>query len=186
MWRQIKSWTRFIAFVAANGLILAGIYLFMIDPALQILRDQETQITQNAVMIEHLGSAVARRQSLSALRPEDVDGARRRFLQGDTESLSTADLLTRLREVADQHAVSFNSVATLPARNWSGHRMIGARVEFTAATPRIAEVLSSLEDGSSFFFIRNAKLTAPSEAEAIDNKLGVTIEIYGVTRWSKG
>ena len=184
-WKQIKTWARFAVFVTANGLALAGIYIFLVEPGFEFLRDQERQIKQNALVLEHLHSNLRRKQSISSLDPIETEKAAQRFLQGNTENLLNADLLTRLRQIADAHSVSFSSVTNLPPRDWIGRQLVGARVEFTAPTQRVAELLSNMEDGPSFLFIRSAKLATVGEGDASEKRLGVSIEVYGVTRWSK-
>lgn len=186
MWKQIKTWTRFAVFITANGLALAGIYILLVEPGLEMLRDQERRIKQNSLVLEHLNSTLTRKQSISSLDPIETERAAQRFLQGNTENLLNADLLTRLRQIADGHAVSFSSVTNLAPRDWFGRQLVGARVEFTAPTQRVAELLSSIEDGSSFLFIRSVKLATAGESDASEKRLGVSIEVYGVTRWSKG
>ena len=185
-WRQIKTWARFAVFVTANGLALAGIYIFLVEPGFEILRDQKKQIEHTALVLEHLRSNLTRKQSISSLDPIETEKAAQRFLQGNTENLQNADLFTRLRQIADAHGVSFSSVTNLAPRDWIGRQLVGARVEFTAPTQRVAELLSNIEDGPSFLFIRSAKLATAGEGDATEKRLGVSIEVYGVTRWSKG
>jgi hypothetical protein len=186
MWRQARSWIRFTVFVAGNSLALAGVYILAIEPAIEALRERESRIEQSAIRLEQLRSAVARKQSMSKLDANEIEHATKRFLQGSNESLSTADLLTRLRQVADDHAVSFSSVTTLPSRNWFGRQLVGARIEFATGTPRVAEVMAGIEEETCFLFIRSARLTSPDEAASNAERLGVIIEVYGVTRWSSG
>lgn len=185
-WRQIKTWARFAVFVTANGLALAGIYIFLVEPGFEILRDQKKQIEHTALVLEHLRSNLTRKQSISSLDPIETEKAAQRFLQGNTENLQNADLFTRLRQIADAHGVSFSSVTNLAPRDWIGRQLVGARVEFTAPTQRVVELLSNIEDGPSFLFIRSAKLATAGEGDATEKGLGVSIEVYGVTRWSKG
>lgn len=186
MWRQVRPWIRFSAFVAANALAVAGVYILAIEPAIAALQERESRIEQSAIRLEQLRSALVRKQSMSKLDANEIEQATKRFLQGSNESLSTADLLTRLRQVADDHAVSFSSVTTLPSRNWLGRQLVGARIEFAAATPRVAEVMAGIEEDTCFLFIRSARLTTPIEAASRAERLGVIIEVYGVTRWSSG
>lgn len=185
-WKQVKTWARFAVFVTANGLALAGIYIFLVEPGFEILRDQKKQIEHTALVLEHLRSNLTRKQSISSLDPIETEKAAQRFLQGNTENLQNADLFTRLRQIADAHGVSFSSVTNLAPREWIGRQLVGARVEFTAPTQRVAELLSNIEDGPSFLFIRSAKLATAGEGDATEKRLGVSIEVYGVTRWSKG
>ena len=184
--RQIKTWARFAVFVTANGLALAGIYIFLVEPGFEILREQKKQIEHTALVLEHLRSNLTRKQSISSLDPIETEKAAQRFLQGNTENLQNADLFTRLRQIADAHGVSFSSVTNLAPRDWIGRQLVGARVEFTAPTQRVVELLSNIEDGPSFLFIRSAKLATAGEGDATEKGLGVSIEVYGVTRWSKG
>ena len=175
-WRQIKTWARFAVFVTANGLALAGIYIFLVEPGFEILRDQKKQIEHTALVLEHLRSNLTRKQSISSLDPIETEKAAQRFLQGNTENLQNADLFTRLRQIADAHGVSFSSVTNLAPRDWIGRQLVGARVEFTAPTQRVVELLSNIEDGPSCLFIRSANLATAGAGDAPEKGLGVSIE----------
>ena len=178
-----RNWGRSIVFIGGNAAVLAALYALLLSPARDLLQDQQSRIEQAGPRLEQARSSRARNDAVSALDPAAISSVALWFLQGETASLLNADLLTRLRQVAENHGVSFTSVAALPEREWLGRQLIGARVEFSATNRRVAEVLSAIEHGRSFLFIRRAQLSAASEKEASDGTIIANIEVYGVTGW---
>jgi hypothetical protein len=179
-----KVWSRFIAFAAANGVALIGVYLLVIEPGLELLARQQDQIERRTRTLEQVRSVISRNRTIATIEPSRVEAAAQRFLQGDSESLLSADLLKRLRQVADQQGMSLSSVALLPPQEWFDRRLVGARIEFAGPTKNVANVLSSIEHGPSLFFIKNAKLSQARSVHgaAADDTVLAIIEVYGVTR----
>jgi hypothetical protein len=184
---SLKTWSRFIAFVAANGLALVCVYLLVIEPALGLLTRQRDEIEQRTRVLEQVRSVIARNRMIASIDPSQIEAAAQRFLQGDSESLLSADLLRRLRQAAEEQGMALSSVSLLPPREWFDRRLVGARIEFSGPTKNVANVLSSIEHSPSLFFINNAKLSQARSPEgaAADDAVSAVIEVYGVTRWQE-
>jgi hypothetical protein len=182
---SLKAWSRFIAFIAANGLALVCVYLLVIEPSLGLLTRQKDEIEQRTRNLEQVRSVIARNRTIASIDPGQIEAAAQRFLQGDSESLLSADLLRRLRQAAEEQSMALNSVALLPPREWFDRRLVGARIEFSGPTKNVVNVLSSIEHGSSLFFINNAKLSQARSPDgaAADDAVSAVIEVYGVARW---
>jgi hypothetical protein len=185
---RLKTWCRFTAFMTMNGLVLGGIYFFVIGPCLELLSDQQALIEKRTQTLEQVKSVIARNRLIASIDPGQIEAASSRFLQGDSESLLSANLLKRLRQIAEAKGVSLSSVAMLPAREWFDRRLVGTRVEFSGSTQDVAGVLSAIEHGASLFFINHAKLSQVKGTDdgAADDAVAVTIEVYGATQWPEG
>jgi hypothetical protein len=103
---SLKTWSRFIAFVAANGLALVCVYLLVIEPALGLLTRQRDEIEQRTRVLEQVRSVIARNRMIASIDPSQIEAAAQRFLQGDSESLLSADLLRRLRQAAEEQGMA--------------------------------------------------------------------------------
>jgi Type II secretion system (T2SS), protein M subtype b len=182
---DIVKWGRFVLFVLANGLAVAGLCVLFSTPAIDLLQEQRVRIEQGSALLQQASSVIARASLIAAIEPAEIEQAAQRFVHGESGSLANADLLTRLRQAGEEKGVSFSSVTTLPPREWSGRQLAGARIEFTAPTPRAAELLSHIEDGPSFLFITRAKLSAARESEADDGTVAAMVDVYAVMRGQK-
>jgi Type II secretion system (T2SS), protein M subtype b len=185
---RVKAWCRFTAFIVANGLILACVYFLIVSPTVRLLSDRQALIEQRGRVLEQVKSVIARNRTVAAIDPEQVEAAAQRFLKGDSESLLSADLLKRLRQIAEEEGVSLASVALLPPREWFGRRLVGTRIEFSGPTDDVVGVISAIEHGSSLFFINHAKLSQMKGVEGgmAEDAVAVTLEIYGATQWPEG
>jgi hypothetical protein len=176
---RLTTGSRRFAFLAAHAGAAAGVWIFVVAPGLGLLEEQRRGIERTAAALEQASAVLARQDRLAA-SPVPADGDADRFLNGGSASLIEADLITRLRQAAEPSAVTFNSAAPLPPLSWSGRTLTGAQVEFTASTQQAAEILSRVEDGRSFLFIRRARLMAASDSES--GSAGVLLEVYGAAR----
>jgi hypothetical protein len=179
-----RALVRPAVFIAANGAAALVLGLALIRPGIDFLQDQRRRIEQGALALERVRSTIARNEAASAIGPEQIEAAARRFIQGNSEGLQNADLLGRLRQTADEQGVSLGSATTLPPRQWAERRLVGARVEFNASTERAARVLADLEYGPALLFVERAKLS-PNPEEG-DDSVAVTVEVYGVAQWPDG
>ena len=178
----LAQWARLTVFLAANGIALAALYFAVLDPALGFLADQRHQIEAGLMRLEQAAAMAERDRLAATLDPAEVERAAERFIQGHDEGLLVADLLTRLRRVGEEEGVSFVSVAALPPREWHGRSLVGARVEVTASTVRMAMLLSAIESGQTLLFINRAKLSAQSE-ERSDDTVTAVFDVYGIPQW---
>ena len=179
---QAGKWVRLAGFVGLNGLALALVAIAAAEPLVTMLSQQRQRIELGVVRLARAEAARARGEAVAALDPELVERALTRFLQGDSSSLLNADLLTRLRQAAETDGISLTSVTSLPDRLWLGRKLVGARIELTGATGKVAALMSRIEDGRSLLFILRAKLSPAGETGARDD-VTASLDVFGVTRW---
>jgi hypothetical protein len=170
-------------FIAVNLLAAAGAYAIAVDPIVTVIQERHQQIDQKAQAFVRMASLVEREQLIENVAKESDEVLKRSFLQGESSTMLNADLLSRLRQSADRHQVSFNSVASLPQRNWHNQVLASARVEFVASSLKASELLADLEAGQPFLFIHSAKLTAAASQDGGEETVAVALEVYGATRW---
>jgi hypothetical protein len=180
--RGFATWSRLSMFVGVHALLLVGVYLGVVQPALDFLHEQERQIDASAAALRQANATLARERFLAELDPADIEAARQRFIAGDSLSLQEANLLTLLRQAAEPHGVSFSAVTTLGPRDWQGARLAGAQVEFTTTTRQAAALLAGLEEGRPLLYIRRARLAQPRDGADDADQISAVLEVYGVTR----
>jgi Type II secretion system (T2SS), protein M subtype b len=182
MGRQAGKWLRLAGFAGLNGLALAVVVVAVAEPFVSMLREQRERIEFSVVRLARAEAATARHEAVAALDPDLVERAEARFLQGDASSLLHADLLTRLRQAAESEGVGLTSVTSLPDRLWLGRKVVGARIELTGATGKVAAIMARIEDGRSLLFILRAKLSPAAETGTRD-EVTASLDVFGVTRW---
>lgn len=178
------SWVRPTVFLAAHTLVALLLALIVIVPSVGFLQDQRHRIEQTSLDLERANSALSRNGAVAALTPEQIAVAANRYIQGDSEGLQNADLLGRLHRAAQEQSVILRSATPLAPREWNDRRLVGARIEFTASTEKVARFIAGLEDGAALLFIEQASLS--SDVDEGTDTLAVVIEIYGVARWTEG
>jgi hypothetical protein len=181
---KLAGWGRFCLFIGANILALAALYLVLFRPAWDFVADQRARIEDIGPRLEQARASLDRGRAVLSLDPE-LSSAAERFVQGETLSIRNADLLTRLRKLGEEHGLSFSSVATLPERDWQGRKLVGARVEFSGTTRRVADLVLAVESGRSYLFISRAQLSPSSERDGTADTIGANLEIYGVSTWPR-
>jgi len=175
------AWGRSAAFLVVHGVAALLLGLIVIVPAVNFLQEQRLRIEQSALTLERARAVLSRNETVANLSPEHLAVAASRFIQGQGEGSQNADLLRRLRSLAEEKGVQLSSATPLAPREWNARRFIGARIEFRAATEQVAGLLTEFESGSALLFIEKADLSPDKEGDA--ESLAVMIEIYGVARW---
>jgi hypothetical protein len=180
---NLFGWGRFGAFLGGNALALAALYLLLFCPVRDFLADQQSRIEQIGPRLDQARSTLARNRALSSLDAAELSAGTQRFMQGESNSLLNADLLTRLRQLGEQHGATFSSVTTLPEREWRGRKLVGAKLEFAGKTRQVADLVAAIENGRSYLFVTRAQLSASADQDAIGGTITASLDIYGVSGW---
>lgn len=176
------GWTRLTLFLAANVAALVLLAYLVVSLGQSVLVDQRRRITLATGRLALARAIASRHAASNALDPADIDGAAMRFLQGETASIQTADLLMRLKSLGDRNAVTLTSVSTMTGMEWRGRSLVGARIEFTASNERVASVIQSIEQGQPLLFIRRAQLQAAGDRVSDVDVIAANLEVYGLPR----
>ena len=170
-------------FLGVNLSVLLIVYFVAVDPVMTFMQERQLEIDRKAQAFVRMASLLERQQLISSGVDEPAGVSTQPFLHGETPSMLNADLLAKLRQSAERHHVSFNSVASQPPRKWLGHVLVGARVEFVASSRQTTELLTEIEAGLPFLFLHSARLAASPKPDGGEEMVAVALEIYGATRW---
>jgi len=182
---QLCTWRRFILFCTGNVLVAILLYALTLQPALDYLQEQRSSIEERKFALSRAAALVKRRDLILQMRRDADQLMITPFVQGESPGLRSAELLGKLRQLAEGHNMAFGSVTTLPAREWEGFEFVGARIEVTALSSDMAAMLSSIEGGWPFLFIHSVKLARQTAPETADDRVAAALEIYGATAWRK-
>lgn len=179
---QLQKWRRFAGFIGFNLSVALLAYMCLFQPALAHLDGQRRAIEQKRTALVRATSLAVRRDQI--LRNQtDVEGLLTRpFIQGEAISHRSADLLIKLRKIAQGFGLSFDSISSIEAREAHAMEFVGARVEMTAPAADLARLLATLESNWPFLFVASARLVQPPGAESRNDRVAAVLDIYGATQ----
>lgn len=183
--QSASRWRRGFAFLAANALLLAGVYFVLLGPLIDIWADQQRQIERRSAMLARMNSLLERKPLIASQAGAAQQWTSGSFLQGETLTQLNSDFLARLRQLAERHQISFSSLASRPPRAWRGYEFVGAQIEFTAPSARASAVLAEIDHGLPLMFVHSARLSAPARGGTGEEAISASLEIYGATQWRK-
>jgi hypothetical protein len=180
---RMADWGRFVLLIGLHGIGASLLIAFVLDGAFDVLGEQRRRMDDSASAIAQAASRSDTGSRVAGIEPSQVDAATRLFVQGRTQSLLIADLLTSLRQIAEGHGIVLASVATLAEREWSGLRFVGVRIEFAAPTPQAAAFLLDVDEGDRLLFSGRTRLSPVKNSDDPSEVVSVSVEVHGATRW---
>jgi hypothetical protein len=179
------DWRRFSVFAGANLAAVGILASVAIMPIIDQLQDQRQRIDQATAGLDRMTSLIERKGDIEARSRTAAVWLSKPFLHGETLNGLSTELLARLRHLADQHRIVFNSLASQPARSAGGFHFVGARVEFAASSAQASRILAAMESELPFLYLHAVKLSAVQPSASGEEMVAVTLEVYGATRWRK-
>jgi len=171
-------------------LFAGGIYVLVVEPVVSAYIDTAREIADGRDELAHLQHLVALRpqliQQVNALeRRQDSNGY---YLAGGTDALAAVALQDRVKEVAGSGGAAVRSMQPLAGTDQQGFRRVTVRVQLTATTDALFQVLYALEAGRPLVFVDNLDVQNRSvpmqyqdrdSSQPEDPTLVVAFDIYG-------
>lgn len=182
------AFRRFVALGLLFGLV-AAIYALAVGPLLHAHErlDEAQQDTQSMLArferTAHGGAAYQAR--LDALAADRV--IKGLFLDGNTEAGAAAGLQDRVTAIIRARGGTTRSSEVFSSNARNDLTQIAVRVQFTALTAQIQQILHTLESSQPLIFIDNLEIAARNRVnylqnDAIDPPLQVRMDILGYLR----
>lgn len=169
-------------FLSVNLAAALLIYLG-VGATLEALRDQQREIALIGERIARSKSLSLRDIELASLAPNETLRITKRYLQGDTIGLVSADLLRRVNAVVEQEGGAVSAVSSLPELEWRGRHLVGVQVDLIATDLATANILLQIETGDCLLFVRRARLAPATGNVQGASLLQAKVEIWGATQW---
>ena len=170
-------------------LVLAGIYLLMIAPVLDMYAQREAMLADRQILLPRLSAAAEQLPSLRARLIEmKADASTRKVtLDGASDPIASANLQSRIEELAASAGVTIGSAEGLAVENRGGYRRIGLRFVISGQYEPIVKLLSAIETTVPPLVLSNLQLRgsnlqlhgAARPAEPSIARLDAGFEIYG-------
>jgi len=148
-----------IAFLVA---LLWALYALGARPVIAEFEHSQAGIEQSSLLLvryQRVASKLPRVQrEIQALRGDEL--AKLGFIDGDNETLVTAELQTKLKELAESSGGEVRSTQALPGRDEQGFRRVTVRLQASIGMDGLQRLLHAIESSNPFLFIDSADLRA--------------------------
>lgn len=178
--------SRLTALLLVATAILAA-YMLVIEPIIGGYSETGSEIETARDQLARLERAAAMRPAL-AKHIENFEKQRDSesyFLAGSTDALAAAGLQDRVQALIIEHGGTLQSIQTISGVEEQQLIRITLRVQMTATTETLFDVLCALESGSPILFIDDVDVQSregvkPSDAAASDmERLTVAVDVSG-------
>ena len=175
--------------IVAVGLLLsliAAAYSFCIAPVWHAYTANKEAIAEQEELLHRYqrlaADAADLSQRLALLRSKPMSGEG--YLQGDNETLVSARLQSRIRDVIQAGGGRLTTTQVLAGVDDDGFRRIGVRVTMTADTLELQKVLHRLEGDRPYLFLDNVDVSGEQSRgrDGRDDALTISFDAYGFMR----
>ena len=107
------------------------------------------------------------------------------FLQGKTQAMVSADLLTQLKQMASAHGVEVVRAGDLPPKTEGPVTLVGGSVEMSGGIANIFDFIQDIERARPLLFVDHLSMRASGVAEAeekYETPLAVEVQVFGAIR----
>lgn len=136
---------------------LAGFYLLAIDPLLDFYAQRQAVLEQRRMLFPHLKAAAEELPGLRARASELRAAANNRkvTVEGASDAIASANLQSRIEELASSVGATIGSTESLPGEMRSGYRRIGLRYVLSGPYETLVKLLSVLEGATPPLVVDN-------------------------------
>ena len=136
---------------------LAGFYLLAINPLLEFYAQRQAVLEQRRMLLPHLKAAAEELPGLRARASELRAAANNRkvTVEGASDAIASANLQSRIEELASSVGATIGSTESLPGEVRSGYRRIGLRYVLSGPYETLVRLLAVLEAATPPLVIDN-------------------------------
>ena len=140
--RRGRFWALFLLLMP-----LGGLYLLVVNPLLDLYAQRQAVLEQQRMLLPHLKAAA---DELPALRARAAElraaaSTRKVTLEGASDAIASANLQSRIEELAASVGATIGSTESLPAEVHGGYRRIGLRYVLSGPYETLVKLLAKLE-----------------------------------------
>ncbi len=168
---------------------LEGVYLLVAAPLLDAYAELEQALENRRTLMPRLEAAGADVPTLHARVAELPAAASTHAvaLEGASDAIASANLQSRIQELASSAGVAIRTIESVPAEQRGGYHRIGVHLMLTATYDNLLTLLAKLQTAMPPLAIDNLRirgsLTRPS-ASAV--RVGAGFDVYGFRTSERG
>jgi general secretion pathway protein M len=174
---------RTLAFSILGGLI-GLLYLGTVSPLIDLYRTGETTLAERQLLVPRLVRVAAEVPTLRARLAElQATGTTRDVaLDGASDALASANLQSRIEQLATANGVTITSTEAIPAEDRGPYRRIGLRLTVNGKYEAIVKLLAAVEEAQPPIVAGNLQLHGLFRAIEVrtNHALDTRFEAYGL------
>jgi general secretion pathway protein M len=149
---------------------LATAYLLILAPILDLYNERQAVIADREMLAPRLDAAASELPALRARLAELQTAAKTRkiMLDGASDSIASANLQSRIEELAAAAGVSIGSTEALAADNTGGYRRIGLRVAIGGEYEAFIRLLGTIETAAPPLILSNLQIHSSARPAGIN------------------
>jgi general secretion pathway protein M len=107
------------------------------------------------------------------------------YLSGGTDALAAAELQERVNAIITSNGGTLRSIQVLPAEDENGFRRVAMRMQITATTPALFNIVYALESEAPLLFVDNfdvqarRKRRSSTDQEQQETILTIGLDLFG-------
>jgi general secretion pathway protein M len=170
--------------LAILGALIGLVYLATISPLIDLYRTREVTLTERQLLIPRLLRVTAEVPTLRARLAElQATGTTRDVaLDGASDALASANLQSRIEQLATANGVTITSTEAIPAEDRGPYRRIGLRLTVSGKYEAIVKLLAAVEEAQPPIVVGNLQMHGLFRAIEVrtNHALDTRFEVYGL------
>jgi Tfp pilus assembly protein PilO len=170
--------------LAILGVLMGLLYLGIVSPLIDRYRTGETTLTERQLLVPRLERVAAEVPTLRARLAElQATGTTRDVaLDGASDALASANLQSRVEQLAAANGVTITSTEAIPAEDRGPYRRIGLRLTVSGQYDAIVKLLAAVEEAQPPIVVGNLQMHGLFRAIEVraNHALDTRFEVYGL------
>ena len=184
---NLPAWISRALALALLVAVIAFAYYVVLVPLRESFAETDRRIADAKALLTRYEKLAAGRPALEAQVAElrSRQSTEGNYLSGGTDALAAADLQERVNGIITGNGGTLRSIQVLPAEDENGFRKVAMRMQFTATTPSLFNIVYALEAQTPLLFIDNFEAQArrkrrtTAEQEQQETILTIGLDLYG-------
>lgn len=179
--RHGRLWALLLLLIA-----LASVYLLVVAPLVNFYAERQSVLENRRMLLPRLKAAAEELPGLRARAAElrAAAGTRKVTLEGASEAVASANLQSRIEELAASVGATVSSAEGLPAEVHGGYRRIGLRYVLVGPYETLVKLLAKLEAATPPLVIDNLNIRGGLRADRRPGRpetpgLNAGLDVYG-------
>lgn len=175
---------RHALFAGANFLIVAMLYLLIVEPARNLIAGGvETIAERRQTLARYAAVATHEQQIVDYARQIAEINARGELFEGGSEGIVNANIQARLKTLAEESKVTVRSIQILPQKTFQGVTLFGARLDVAGDYNAVHALARALEGEPPLLIVTAATLRGQTMIWGVqvegDQEIEAQFDVYG-------
>jgi general secretion pathway protein M len=166
------------------GALIGLLYLAIVSPLIDLYRTGETTLRERRLLVPRLERVAAEvptlRERLAELQATGT--TRDVALDGASDALASANLQSRIEQLAAANGVTITSTEAIPAEDRGPYRRIGLRLTVSGKYEAVVKLLAAVEEAQPPIVVGNLQMHGLFRAIEVrtNHALDTRFEAYGL------